>query len=166
MKPSLTGIMLVTLIAACMGQRTVAADFGRLFLSHKERMVLEKLRNAKPEPEEPVVQQVEPDPLELLATEQEQAEAELPQIEVEPVLQIEEPIILRGVVKRGDNKNTAWLNNGNTMAGNDIVGKIRLDERDIKQDSVSLTLPDNVTEVTLKVGQAYEPRELPDNEAE
>lgn len=156
--------IIIALTLSVFSVQTHADQFGRLFLSSKERATLERLRYAKPEPvQEVVVEEIipEPDMTELMANEIE--EAELPEIilEEEPVLT--ESLTLKGVVKRGNGKNVAWLNNSNTLTGDSVMPDVSIHESDISSDSARVHLPDNVTEVTLKVGQTYEPDALSEN---
>lgn len=131
-----------------------ADELGRLFLTSKERAKLEKLRYAKPEPE-PVVEEPISEPVEITGLNP--GEFELPEIDLveEPVLT--EPLILKGVVKRSNGKNAAWLNDGNTLDGDSVLQNVEVHNSDINNDNVKIKLPDNVTEITLKVGQTYEP---------
>jgi len=148
---SIAGVLLGVMIFLPINY-SQADELGRLFLTSKERARLEKMRYAKPEP---VVEEVISEPVEI--TELNPGEFELPEIDLveEPVLT--EPLLLKGVVKRSNGKNAAWLNDGNTLDSDSVLQNIEIHNSDIDHDSVKIKLPDKVTEITLKVGQTYEP---------
>ena len=132
-----------------------ADELGRLFLTSGERARLEKLRYAEPEPVAPVIEVEVPEPVDLTLSGQ--GETELPEIVLQKVPVLTQPLVLKGVVRRSNGKNAAWLNDTNTLDGDSVMQDVRIHESDIDNDSVKIKLPDNVTEITLKVGQTYEP---------
>ncbi|MDX1519966.1 MAG: hypothetical protein R3318_07570, partial [Gammaproteobacteria bacterium] len=143
--------LLITTLASLPVRAGQDYDLGRLFLTSKERAILEKMRTAEPEPEEPVVVEEIPEPVDPDEIET----GELPEIVLEPEPVLTEPLVLKGVVKRSNGKNAAWLNNTNTIEGKAVMEQVRIHETDINEDGVKIRLPDNVTEITLKVGQTY-----------
>jgi hypothetical protein len=129
-----------------------AEELGRLFLSSKQRAKLEMLRNAEPEPP-PVVEQL-PEPEDLATN---PADRILPEIDLPEEPQLTESLMLKGIVKRKDGRSTAWVNDSNTYEAGPDLDQIELHDSDISESGVKVTLPDKVTNVTLKVGQTYEP---------
>ncbi len=138
-------------------------SLGRLFLSPAQRLKLERVRELSQQPPTPVVEVMpEPEVINPLPPE----DTGLPEIPVDEEPVLTEPLVLRGVVKRANGKNAAWINDTSTLDGDSVMQDIQLHESDIASDGVKLKLPDNVTEVTLKVGQAYEPEQNTDNTEE
>ncbi len=129
-----------------------AEELGRLFTTPKERLMLEKLRNAKPVSEAVVVKSAEPVDEYF---EEEFVEEEF--VEDEPQPGLEGPLSLKGVVYRETGSNTAWINEDNTYDGNLNSKNIDVRNRDIQKDEVKVQIPGDVTEITLKVGETYEP---------
>ena len=146
---------LALLLCSMIQPLTVQAEaLGRLFMTQEQRIRLEQIRNYKPQPAPQEVAIVEePEPL----TDADAMDTELPEVvlEEEPVLT--GPLTLKGVVKRDNGKNTAWLNDTNSLDGEPVSEAVNIHETDISDDSVRIKLPDNVTEITLKVGQTYAP---------
>lgn len=127
-----------------------AEELGRLFLSSKQRAKLEALRNAEPEPP-PVAEQL-PGPEEFAIN---PADRALPEIVLPEEPQLTEPLVLRGIVKRKDGRNTAWVNDSNTYEAGSDLEQVNIHDDDIQADSVKMKIPGNVNEITLKVGQTY-----------
>ncbi|MFT5395861.1 MAG: hypothetical protein ACI85N_001049 [Gammaproteobacteria bacterium] len=138
----------ILLLASLTIMQPVNADsLGRLFTTPGERITLDKVRNAKPKPEK-------------------LKRVEVPKIEelIEPEVEVEDPnighaITLRGIVQRSDGKNAAWLNKGNTFEGDLESQYIKVDNNDITEDHVEITMPDNKTKIKLKVGDNYDPQD-------
>ena len=159
-------IFLLLLITAIPAQ---ADQLGRLFTTPAQRTMLEDLRNSRPSLSEHIVKQYEEvtirDQAAIAAKQQQQEEILLvEEIEVEEIPVLEEPISLKGVVSRKKGNHTAWINENNTYEGGLIEEDISVRTRDIKKDTVKVKLPDNVTNVTLKVGETYIPEVLPEEE--
>ena len=121
-----------------------AEGLGRLFTTPVERRKLDKIRIAKPKPKkvEVVVEEI-----------------------IEPVVAEEKEVIIRdaitlhGVVHRSDGKNTAWVNDSNTFEGDLESQYIEIPNETIMSDNVTVVMPDNSTNVKIKVGDSY----LPEN---
>jgi len=120
-----------------------ADNLGRLFTSADERQKLEKIRQIKEEP-----------------------------IKIEEVKKIEEPavvkketvirdsITLRGLVHRSDGKSTAWVNDTNTFDGDLDSELIQVPGNEIKSDQVTIIMPDDSTQVELRVGNVFTPEPI------
>jgi hypothetical protein len=132
-------------VSLAVTQSVNADSLGRLFTTPGERIALEKARHAKPKPEKPKVELVEIE---------EFVEAE---IEIEDT-NIGHAITLRGIVQRSDGKNSAWLNESNTFEGDLESQYIKVDNNEITEDHVEITMPDNKTKIKLKVGDNYDPQ--------
>jgi hypothetical protein len=117
-------------------------SFGRFFTTAKQRSHLDELRRAKPE----VIKEFAVEELVL----EESAEIEA---EVVPM----DALTVKGVVYRSDRKNTAWLNDSNTNAGDLGLGPVKIDEKGIKSNRVDIEISDNETKIILKVGETYDP---------
>ena len=141
-------ILIVSLLFAP-ASPVCAEELGRFFLSKKQRQQLDYLRSKVPE-EDTVVEQNEPEDEELLEVVFEE------EIEFEKEPLVKEPIQLKGVVYRGKKGNTAWLNEKNTYEGGLASINVTVKEDEISQDAVKMQLPDNVTEITLKVGETWQ----------
>ncbi|OGT30092.1 MAG: hypothetical protein A2W28_10435 [Gammaproteobacteria bacterium RBG_16_51_14] len=127
--------------------RVFADELGRLFTTPAERSMLDELRNAGPEPvKEPAI--VEEQIEEIMAPEEK---------EEAPVLT--DMINVRGMVYRRNGRNTAWVNDSNTYAGDLESQYIKIKPEEISRDDVQIIMPDNTTRIKLKVGQSYEPVE-------
>ena len=140
-----------------------AEELGRFFLSSKERQQLNYLREKAPAE---VVKVEKEEPVESEEILEETVEEEL-EFEQEPL--VKEPIELKGVVYRGKSGNTAWLNEKNTYEGGLAAINVTVNEETIGRDEVRMKLPDNVTEITLKVGETWQDanassEEVDDNE--
>lgn len=120
-----------------------ADNLGRLYTTPEQRQLLEKERNYKPEPEK--VRVVE---------EPEVVEVAVPVVEEK---ELGSAITVKGLVQRSDGKNTAWLNESNTFEGDLESQYIKVDDNEITQEHVEITMPDNKTKIKLKVGDNYDP---------
>lgn len=134
-----------------------AEDLGRLFLTPRERAKLEVMRYAEPEPEKTVVVTMPETEIDLVPE-----DTELPEIIIEEEPVLSGPVILKGVVKRSDGENTAWVNDSNTYEADPGLDNIDIHNADIMSDGVRMKLPGKVNDITLKVGQTYEsPQQSP-----
>jgi hypothetical protein len=127
-----------------------ADDLGRLFTTQGERNKLERIRHAKPKPEEIKVVEAE-------------IEEIIEPVETEKEIIIRDAIILKGLVHRSDGKNAAWINDSNTFEGNLESQYIQIKTEEIESDQVQLTMPDNKTKIKIKVGDYYDPQSKDDN---
>lgn len=127
-------------------------ELGRLFTTPQQRQILDQMRLAKPETDHVVVINDEP-----FADIEEEEFIEEEIIEDEPESALEGPLSLKGVVYRENGSNTAWINDDNTFDGNLGSHNIDVSNSDIKKDQVKVKIPGDVTEITLKVGETYEP---------
>ena len=130
-----TGICTL-LLSALPGVAVAGDDFGRLFTTAAERAQLDAARMAVP------------------------ADA-LPAVAVVPQnTQSAEPdaaLTVRGLVKRGPGRSTAWVNDSNTYEG-DLDSPYRtVDKSGIAADQVTVKLPDGQSSVKMKVGQTFDP---------
>ncbi len=156
-------------------------QLGRLFTSPAQRSMLEDLRISKPMRSQHHVTQYEDvqikDPSKVKDEQAITAEGQevtqgfeeeglfWEEEEVEEVEVLKEPISLKGIVSRKKGNNTVWINDNNTYEGGMIEENITVKNRTIHNDSVTVKLPDNKTNVTLKVGETYTPETL-DSEAQ
>jgi hypothetical protein len=129
------------LLALAFMTQAAAADLGRLFTTPQQRQALEGIRYAAPEPPPVVAETPAPEP---------------PQLEVETAPALEHPITLKGLVYREQGGNMAWLNDGNTLES-ELAARLQIDPSSIRQEKLKLVLPDTGEEITLKVGQTYDP---------
>ena len=130
-------VLLLVMLAGVPGAASAADDLGRLFTTPGERSQLDEARRAVPLGAMPVV-----------AAPQQQG--------VKPVA-IEGALTVHGLVKRGNGRSTAWVNDSNTYEG-DLESPYRaVDKSGIATDQVTLRLPDGQASVQIKVGQTYEP---------
>lgn len=150
MKISFKYLALISVLSFSAG--TGAEELGRLFTTAKERLMLEKLRNAKPVTDTKIS---EVKPVDEFF--EEQSEGEEVVEEVEEQITLEVPVSLKGVVYRESGSNTAWINESNTYDGDLTTKNINVRNRNIKKDKVKVEIPGDVTEVTLKVGETYQP---------
>ena len=121
-----------------------ADTLGRIFTSEEDRGRLEYVRKQKPMVEAPVTE----------TTEIEEIFAEEP---AEEEILIRDTLNLKGFVRRSDGKNSAWINEGNSYEGDLDTLYINVSPEDIGDDNVTINMPDNKTQVQLKVGEAYDP---------
>lgn len=117
-----------------------AEDFGRFFTTPAQRAQLDVLRRSGPEVA------IEIDSSEL-DTETAAAEPANPQ----------NAVTLKGVVRRSDGANTAWVNESNTNEGNLAAQDIRVPKSRIGDNQVELSIGENRAPITLKVGETYDP---------
>ncbi len=136
-------IMFLLIIFSFILINPVYADsLGRLYTSPSDRKELEKIRNAKPKPKE--IKLVEVEKI------------------IEPVVEEKEIVIrnaitLKGIVHRGNGNNTAWINDSNTFEGNLESQFIQVPNSKIKPDKATIIMPDDSTNVELKVGEVFVP---------
>ena len=128
------------LVLAIGAQGLYAGELGRLFTTPAERKMLDDLRYNKPEP---VVETI------VIVEEPEEPEEE---IIVKPEIG---SIQVKGLVYRKDGKSTAWVNDSNTYEGDLSTQYIDIDA--IDPDRVKIKIPVSESEITLKVGQGYNP---------
>ncbi|NKB36380.1 MAG: hypothetical protein GKR93_04315 [Gammaproteobacteria bacterium] len=120
-----------------------AADqFGRFFTSPTERQRLDELRNGESGPNV----QVE----EVLIIEEIEEEIEE---EKEPLSV--DTLTVRGLVYRGEGKNTAWINNSNTFEGG--LSSQYINIGDIESSNVEIKIPSAEKQVKLGVGESFDP---------
>jgi len=123
------------------GASYAEAEFGRLYTTPAQRLKLDELRNKRPT-EEVVIDLVQED---------------IPDTTVqEATLELTDGITLNGLVYRSDGKNTAWINSNSTNTGSIETQFTTVRERDVRSNQVQITLPDNRTNIQLKVGQQYD----------
>ncbi len=123
----------------------IAADqLGRLFTSSQDRARLNLIRE-----EEIVVEEETEQPIEV-------EEFLEPEIEEQEEV-VKDTITIKGLVQRSDGKNSAWINDSNTFEGDLETLYIDVKQEAINNDKVKVTMPDNATEIDLKVGQGYDP---------
>jgi hypothetical protein len=125
---------------------TVYADnLGRLFTSPEDRQKLEQIRNKKERIEEVEVKQVE-------AIEKPVA------IKTETI--VRDPVSIKGIVHRSDGKSAAWVNDSNTFDGDLDSQLILVPGNKIKPDQVTVIMPDDNTQIELKVGDVFIPEPI------
>jgi hypothetical protein len=120
-----------------------ADNLGRIFTSSDERQELEKIRHEKTKPKEIVETKEIIEPL-----------------IIEKELVIRDALTLKGLVHRSDGKSTAWINDSNTFEGNLESQFIQVPGNKIKSDQVTIIMPDDSTNVVLKVGEAFTPEPI------
>ena len=120
-----------------------ADTLGRLFTSISERKQLEKIRHIKDDETKKVEVVEVPEP-----------------IVKEKEVVVRNEINLRGLVYRSDGKNTAWINESNTFEGDLESQYIQIPNNKIKSDQVTIIMPDDSTNVDLRVGEAFTPEPL------
>jgi len=131
------GLLLATVVGLPSAV-SAADDLGRLFTTPSERGQLDEARRAAPMGPLPVV-------------------APQPQGRNAKPVEIQGALTVRGLVKRGAGRSTAWVNDSNTYEG-DLESPYRtVDKSGIGADQVTLKLPDGKASVHVKVGQTYEP---------
>jgi len=114
---------------------------GRLFLSPKERVMLEKRRNALPE-EAPLV--IAP-PVRVETRREAAPPPDVPSIKLD------------GVVVRSRGSGTAWVNRVNSDTGDLSSQYITVDPKQITGKQVRIKTPGHLPDVDLKPGQTYQP---------
>jgi len=116
-------------------------EFGRLYTTPVQRLNLDELRNKRPQ-EDIVIDLVQED---------------LPDLDTgETTTVLMDAITLNGLVYRRDGKNTAWINRNSTNVGSIETQFTKVRESDVRSNQVQITLPDNRTNIQLKVGQQYD----------
>jgi hypothetical protein len=125
---------------------TVYADnLGRLFTSYEDRQKLEQIRNKKERIEEVEIKQVEV--------------IEEP-VAIKTEIIVRDPVSIKGIVHRSDGKNAAWINDSNTFEGDLDSQLILVPGNKIKPDQVTVIMPDDNTQVELKVGDVFIPEPI------
>ncbi len=135
----------VVILSLFMTSNSVSADtLGTLFTSEEERARLEYVRKQKPV-------------VEKFITGAEEIDEVFDEVPVNEEIDVRDTLNLKGFVKRSDGKNSAWINDGNTYEGDLDTLYIKVNSDDINDDNVTINMPDNKTQVRLKVGEAYDP---------
>ncbi len=135
----------VVILSLFMTSNSVSADtLGTLFTSEEERARLEYVRKQKPV-------------VEKFITGAEEIDEVFDEVPVNEEIVVRDTLNLKGFVKRSDGKNSAWINDGNTYEGDLDTLYIKVNSDDINDDNVTINMPDNKTQVRLKVGEAYDP---------
>jgi hypothetical protein len=135
---------LLLLVCGLSAINSVYADnLGRLYTSADEREELEKIRYTREKPKKiETVVEIE----EFVAP-----------LEAEKEIVIRDAITLKGLVHRSDGKSAAWINDSNTFEGDLESQFIQVPDNKIKSDQVTIIMPDDSTNVVLKVGEAFMP---------
>lgn len=123
-----------------------ADNLGRIFTTPEQRQKLERIRLMDDEPIKVVVDEVK--------------EIEEPQPEVRKEIIIRDKISLKGLVHRSDGKSTAWINDFNTFEGDVDSQFFKVPDRNIKANNVTVVLPEDKTEVELRVGEEFVPEPI------
>jgi len=123
-------LVFVSALSAMVFNVSFAEELGRLFTTVEERQMLDGLRNAKPN--------------EIIVVGEES----------KPVIG---GITVNGLVYRKGRKSTAWINNENTYEGNLSHQYIRIHPENINPDKIQVEISENVTDISLKVGETYDP---------
>lgn len=141
----LIGLFISVMAAQCQAEPT--GHFGRLFSKPNERNNLNILRKNQK--------------LKTISA-QEAQQAEAPTV-AEPI-ELPDPIILQGYVKRSDGASTLWINNQAVQEDStvDNVKIGRLNQRGFSRkgastEGVDVKIPANGKQIRLKAGQMYEP---------
>jgi hypothetical protein len=122
-----------------------ADNLGRIFTTADERKELDKIRRIKDKPKKVVAVNVE----EIMKP-----------VVVEKEIIERDAITLRGLVHRSDGKSTAWINDSNTFEGDLESQYIQVPDNKISSDQVTIIMPDDSTNVELKVGEAFTPKPI------
>lgn len=122
-----------------------ADNLGRIFTTPKERQKLERIRQKKIEPKKVEVVEVEKTEPEFI-------------LEKETI--IRKSITLKGLVHRSDGKNTAWVNESNTLEGDLDSSYIEVPDNKIQSDQVTIIMVDDSSEVDLRVGDMHTPEPI------
>ncbi len=134
-------LVFIGVFSAMIFNVSFAEELGRLFTTVGERQMLDGLRKAKPKKIE-VVEVIEIVPEEVVE--------EAPR----PVIG---GITVNGLVYRKGRKSTAWINNENTYEGHLSHQYIHIDPENINPDGIQVEISENVTDISLKVGETYDP---------
>jgi len=121
-----------------------ADNLGRIFTSANERSELEKIRYAKPAKKKDMVK----------------VEEIIEPVIIEKEVIIRDAITLKGLVHRSDGKSTAWINESNSYEGDLESQFIQVPDSKIKQDQVTIVMPDDSTNIELKVGEVFIPEPI------
>jgi hypothetical protein len=122
-----------------------ADNLGRIFTSADERIKLERIRHTKEKPKNIEVVNIE---------------NIIEPLEVEKEIVVRDAITLKGLVHRVDGKNTAWINDSNTFEGDLESQFIQVPGNKIETDQVTIIMPDDSTNVELKVGEVFIPEPI------
>ncbi len=141
MKISYLNKFLLIIISCIYVSSGYADSLGRIFTSAEERQKLEKIRSKTEEKKIVVIEEVK--------------KIEEPIVKKEIVYR--DSIALKGFVHRNGGKSTAWINDTNTFDGNLDSQLIQVPDKNIKTDHVMITLPDDNTNIELRVGEAFTP---------
>ncbi len=139
-------LILLTVINFTVINSVYADNLGRIYTSADERKKLEKIRYAKEKPKK----------IEVAVEIEEITES----LEVEKETIIRDAITLKGLVHRSDGKSTAWINESNTFEGDLESQFIQVPGNKINSDQVTIIMPDDSTNVVLKVGEAFTPEPI------
>ena len=134
-------VLLIMFFIFTNGSAVADNEFGRFYTSSRQRVQLDELRQQRPQDD--VVIEVVPDILPEIIDDEEE-------------VTIIDSITLNGLVYRSDGKNSAWVNNNSTNEGNIETQFIKVMEQDVQSNTVDIILPDNQTNIKLKVGQQYD----------
>ncbi len=147
----ISGILLsYSFVLGSISYTHAASDgFGRLFTTPEERIKLQELRYAVPEPEVEKAIEIIVDEIDEIV--------EVTEEKVEP--RDIEGITLNGIVYRKGNRSTVWLNGSNSYEGSLSSEYFRINTSDIHSEKVSVTVPEVNLGFDLKVGQTYEPND-------
>ena len=138
-------ILLLLICSSILITPVYADQLGRLYTSPADRKQLDKIRHAKPKPEKVELVEIE----EIIEP-----------IVVEKELIVRDAITLKGIVHRSDGKNTAWINDSNTFEGDLESQFIQVPENKIKSNQATIIMPDDSTNIDLKVGEVFIPDPL------
>lgn len=129
-------------LAACLPAfpAQAAEEFGRFFTTSAQRTQLDALRRTGPE----------------VAIEIADVDLDAEQTAATPA-EPQDAVTLKGVVRRNDGANTAWVNDSNTNEGNLAAQDIRVPEARIGENQAELSIGERSAPITLKVGESYDP---------
>ncbi len=108
-----------------------AESFGRIFTTAKQRAILDNIRRY---------------------SKQKKAGSKI----LQTVFNNKE-VNVNGVVIRSDGINTVWINGKTNLNTNTSEAGVKIYRKDIKSDSVTITLSNSSKRITLKPGQAVDP---------
>jgi hypothetical protein len=137
--------LLLILLGFILANPVYADNLGRIFTTSDERQKLEKIRNAIQKPKKVETVKVE----EIIEP-----------VETKKEVIIRDAITLKGLVHRSDGKSTAWVNESNTFEGDLDSQFIQVPDNKIKSDQVTIIMPDDSTEIELKVGEGFSPKPI------
>jgi hypothetical protein len=125
-------VMFICSVAAVLVNTAHADSFGRFFTTPEQRAVLDKMRH------HPHHKRAGKKPTKSVAVAKKGLE-------------------INGVVVRGDGKNTVWVNGKSNFKTNFPEAGVEIVSRNIKSDSVTITLSNLNKRVALKPGQILDP---------